>query len=174
MKNPPPIARFLVADIHLGHRRVVESGDRPADFAETLAKNWDATVGRHDRVYVLGDVVLGQASQLGPYIEARPGHKILVRGNHDMERSSWYYRRGFDFVVDAIQEKDVLLTHLPRVPLPDDIRLNVHAHLHGPGTDHYDYRRSQSEPYYSEHIDRYHLVYLEETYAPVAWESVCG
>ncbi len=173
-KNPPPLRRWLISDLHLGHRLVVESGERPADFATILAKNWHRLVGPEDRVYVLGDVILGQASQLAQYMEALPGRKVLIRGNHDMEPSRWYWRRGFDFVHDAVLEKDVLLTHVPQVPLPDFVRLNVHGHLHGPGTGHHDYRRSQAEPYYSENEHRYRLVYLEGIYAPIPWEDVCG
>lgn len=166
--------RWLISDLHLAHAKLVLCGDRPLGYESLVAENWRRLVVPDDLVYVLGDVTFGRASALLTWLEALPGHKILVRGNHDHERQAWYLRRGFTFVADAIEHKDVLLTHVPRVPVPEHIRLNVHGHHHAPGTDHEAYRREPSEPYYSHHASRYRCVYLEGTYAPQPWEEVCA
>lgn len=98
---------YFTSDLHLGHKLVSRlrwdalakaEGIDPAvsDYVgdnhiitwhtTTWAKNWDAVVNNDDLVYVLGDISGGgsgkQADALA-LVQARPGRKILIAGNHD-------------------------------------------------------------------------------------------
>lgn len=60
-----------------------------------------------------------------------PGRKILIRGNHDRNRSiSWWMSSGFDFACDSVKFRNCWLTHEPDPVLPEGCTLNLHGHLH--------------------------------------------
>ncbi len=81
---------FALADLHLSH-----SGDKPMDvFGELwrnhprrMAEAWDRQVGAEDTVLLPGDLSwarnLAEAEDDLAWIGARPGRKLLLRGNHD-------------------------------------------------------------------------------------------
>ncbi len=81
---------FALADLHLSH-----SGDKPMDvFGELwrdhprrMAEAWDRRVGAEDTVLLPGDLSwarkLSEAAADLEWIGARPGRKLLLRGNHD-------------------------------------------------------------------------------------------
>lgn len=81
---------FALADLHLAH-----SVDKPMDvFGEhwrdhvgRMAQAWDATVSDKDWVLCPGDLSWAMTLQeVAPdlaWIAARPGRKVLGRGNHD-------------------------------------------------------------------------------------------
>lgn len=81
---------YAIADLHLSG-----SGAKPMDvFGETwkghaarMAAAWDATVGPDDAVLLPGDLSwarsLDEARVDLDWIGARPGIKVLLRGNHD-------------------------------------------------------------------------------------------
>lgn len=54
---------FFTADLHLVHKNIIQHCKRPfeslAEHDETLIRNWNSLVGEGDRVYVLGDISLG-------------------------------------------------------------------------------------------------------------------
>jgi len=81
---------FALADLHLSL-----SGDKPMDVfgplwhdhAVRMATAWDARVGEEDVVLLPGDLswarTLAEAADDLAWIHARPGRKVLGRGNHD-------------------------------------------------------------------------------------------
>ena len=81
---------FALADLHLG-----ESVDKPMDIfgpvwerhAERIDRNWRARVGPDDWVLVPGDIswamTLDEALPDLRFIDALPGRKLLLKGNHD-------------------------------------------------------------------------------------------
>ena len=56
MKEPTV---FIIADAHLFHKNIINYCGRPFENVEemnnTIIKNWNRVVGKHDIVYVLGD-----------------------------------------------------------------------------------------------------------------------
>lgn len=88
---------FGLADLHLG-----QSVDKPMDIfgpvwerhAERIDRNWRARVGPDDWVLVPGDISWAmKLEEVLPdlrFIDALPGRKLLLKGNHDY----WWTSRG--------------------------------------------------------------------------------
>ncbi|MCX8053642.1 MAG: metallophosphoesterase [Armatimonadetes bacterium] len=84
------MAIFAISDLHLSH-----SVDKPMDIfgkhwenhATRIAANWDSVVSAEDTVILVGDHSWALRFEMAKpdieYIAARPGRKILIRGNHD-------------------------------------------------------------------------------------------
>ena len=80
---------FAIGDTHLSF-----STDKPMnifkgwdDYVERLTKNWHALVAPSDTVVLMGDISwamsLEQAKADFAYLDALPGQKIILKGNHD-------------------------------------------------------------------------------------------
>jgi hypothetical protein len=91
------MAVFGISDLHLSHRAdkpMDAFGDHWVDHAARVAAAWDARVGPSDLVLVPGD--LSWASKLEAadldlaWLGARPGTKVICRGNHDY----WWHAIG--------------------------------------------------------------------------------
>lgn len=80
-----------ISDLHLSFstdKPMDIFGDHWRDHAGQMAAHWDALVGDNDVVLCPGDLSwamkLSEASADLAWIGARPGLKILVKGNHDL------------------------------------------------------------------------------------------
>ncbi|MBS2027717.1 MAG: metallophosphoesterase [Deltaproteobacteria bacterium] len=106
---------FAIGDLHLPSLR-----DKPMDrFGWTghpgpLAKAWDASVQPDDLVLLVGDLSWAtRAPEAAPdfaWIEARPGKKVLVKGNHDHWWGDSYnkllsFLQPYPSVIGALHEK---------------------------------------------------------------------
>lgn len=87
---------FAIADLHLsqsGSKPMDVFGELWRDHAARMAEAWDRTVGEDDTVLLPGDLSwaasLREAEPDLAWIGARPGRKVLLRGNHD----SWWGSR---------------------------------------------------------------------------------
>jgi calcineurin-like phosphoesterase family protein len=127
-----PTARTLrlLADTHFNHRRMIEEGHRPLWFTEMILAACSEECSAEDLLIFLGDVILSKESMLSEYLARISARKILVRGNHDTQKTNWYLERGFSLVCDQLFYGDVVMTHIPLKELPPGCRLNVHGHLH--------------------------------------------
>lgn len=158
---------YIVSDTHFSHKNIIEYCNRPYENTEIMNKNivekWNSIVAPKDVVFHLGDVGFGLVEQLKPLIESLNGHKILLRGNHDMKRgiNSWT-NIGFDIVyknkeislskflediktiytedvsLDLKEFNDIIFSHCPR-QVEDNI-LNIHGHIHNVPLDTYLYK----------------------------------
>ena len=117
---------WVWSDLHLGDVDALTFFGRPFRSVDEmdgmLVEQWRFSADEGDLVVCLGDV--GTMPSLAG-IEALPGRKVLVFGNHD--RSA----RGFDVVCgSAYSHGDpLLLTHAPLRRFPPEC-VNVHGHLH--------------------------------------------
>lgn len=100
------MARFFTSDLHLGHANIIRYCARPHRDVATmnleLLAHWEARVGAHDVVYVLGDVAMKVDEATTALFAALPGRKILIRGNHDRGRRERYAAMGFSEIVDHL------------------------------------------------------------------------
>lgn len=138
----------VIADLHLGHRRIVRfrtpkhchlhyDADDPGwtyeRYADHIFKSWENSVRKNDTVYVLGDVFWRRGREWEEAdwerFKCLPGRKLLVRGNHD-NLTTEEYLDAFEEVHGIIKYKGAWLTHCPIHP--DELRgsINIHGHVH--------------------------------------------
>lgn len=84
---------FALADLHLslaGHKPMDVFGELWRDHPRRMAESWDRTVAPEDCVLLPGDLSwarnFAEAAPDLEWIGARPGRKLLLKGNHD----SWW------------------------------------------------------------------------------------
>lgn len=84
---------FAIADLHLSFAPDSDKpmdifGHRWQDHPERIQENWCRKVSEQDTVIVPGDISWGLKLEEAAYdlewIDRLPGHKILLKGNHDL------------------------------------------------------------------------------------------
>lgn len=163
MKNYNKI--WLASDLHLDHKLLTDKvGTRKHGYEEEFFKAWKDCVFKDDVVVLLGDIAFRKQSYWFNRIKEAPGSKILLMGNHDKNRESWY-SKWVDKVIPFGQSLvfphewgNILLTHVPAfpavAPVGDDrylglmgkherefnansCILNLHGHTHGQGRENH-------------------------------------
>ncbi len=173
---------FFISDTHFGHESCytkffLEDGCtllRPHGSAaagdEAMVENWNKTVGPKDKVYHLGDIAMSKKAL--PILSRLNGEKVLIKGNHDIEKLS-VYAQYFKDVRGSHQFDGMLLTHIPVHPQSlARWGFNVHGHLHS-----YRVTKPIYEPdmtWEVEEIDpRYFCVSVEQiNFTPISLEEV--
>lgn len=157
---------WLITDTHFNHANITKYCGRPEDYQSIIWEKWMKYVHPFDVVYHLGDVIFKNASQLLDLLATLPGRKVMIRGNHDKNSNSWYLQHGFDAICNQILLADVLLSHEPVSPLPDNVNINIHGHFHNNPAHHW-------EPDLIDRItDRHFLLSIEDVgYKPVLLEE---
>ena len=81
---------WALSDLHLAlglDKPMDIFGDHWQNHAERMALAWDERVAPHDLVLSPGDFSWAQKQhEVAPdfaWLAARPGHKVLIKGNHD-------------------------------------------------------------------------------------------
>ena len=155
---------YLIADTHFGHKSIIvfENAYRPfasiEDHDRELVARWNATVGKKDTVWHLGDVFFGKDTHL--ILGKLNGIKRLVLGNHDIYPYE-IYTRYFTKIFGAAELRDCILTHIPvhQNQLEWRYTTNIHGHLHSKVMDD----------------SRYHCVSVEHTgLKPVLLSNLLG
>lgn len=152
---------WVCSDLHLGHRRVAElrGFDSVDEHDDAIATAWGDVVRDGDQVWVLGDLAGGCPTGALTMLEALPGEKHLVWGNHDQghpmhrnaHRKAGQYLQIFASASAAARRRiggrEVLLSHFPYAApaseadhtsdvrhtqwrLADEGRWLVHGHTH--------------------------------------------
>lgn len=103
---------YAISDLHLSHARPKPMdvfGEIWSEHEIRIAENWDAIVSPDDTVLIAGDhswaMKLEDAIPDLDYIAARPGHKIMIRGNHDY----WWRRESTNRIQLTLPEGITLL-----------------------------------------------------------------
>ena len=103
---------FAISDLHLALDPAV---DKPMDIfddawnnhVDRLKNNWEQIVTDNDTVVIPGDISWGidlnQSAADLKFIESLPGHKVLLRGNHDYWWSSMAKMQGLYRNIDYVQ-----------------------------------------------------------------------
>lgn len=175
---------WVIADTHFYHAALVDYCGRPPDFSERIIYHWRKMVLPDDLVYHLGDVYFGPKSKFRECITSLPGQKILIKGNHDRLKTSWYMDNGFVAVMDQataiINIKvrrgqmcgfRIIFSHRP-VPIPvvehdKYITFNIHGHFHNNKTIKCERKLVDSL------TDHHYLLAMEETgYKPILLQNM--
>ena len=121
---------WVCADLHLGHKNITKFRQQFATAEEhhkTVMENFLTTVGKRDKVFLLGDIVFKDGGKYAEILSTLSANIILVKGNHD----------AMDFYADSVQGlmsyKGAWLSHAPIHEQELDYRkqFNIHGHLHG-------------------------------------------
>jgi calcineurin-like phosphoesterase family protein len=140
---------------------------------EAMVERWNERVGKNDKVYHLGDVVINRKS-LG-IMRRLNGDKVLIRGNHDIFRDD-EYRQHFRELRAYHVMNGMILSHIPLHEASlGRFGTNIHGHLHAnrvmraKGVD-----ARTGEVLYGNEIDtRYFCCCVEQTdFAPILFEDV--
>lgn len=132
------MTRFFISDLHIGQNKIIEflKNDgtrlRPFDSLDEMhqymIEKWNGRVNKQDTVYVLGDVSWKNRglSMMNEF----NGRKILIRGNHDIEKPLNYLKYFAD-IRGCDVKPGYIATHLPIHPESvGRFGLNIHGHLH--------------------------------------------
>jgi len=103
---------FAIGDLHLSFDETVNKpmdifGNAWQDYTDRLKENWLSVVSPEDTVIIPGDLSWGlkleEALADLAWVDALPGHKVIVRGNHDLWWSSMAKMRKLYQSVSFIQ-----------------------------------------------------------------------
>ena len=129
---------FLIADTHFGHKNIIVYENRPFTSVEeqdnTIIKNWNDTVGKDDKIFMLGDFALANKERIIELISMLNGYKTLVMGNHDRQHSfEWWQEAGFDMVskYPIVVDDWYILSHEPLYTNTNMPYANIFGHVHG-------------------------------------------
>ena len=156
---------WIWSDLHLGHTETISSFARPfassQEMDDALFRSWHRTVSPGDTIICLGDIAIhGLSGTLLKRLRRAPGRKILVIGNHEINRIGEVDIDGFEELhstLYAAGDPPLLLTHMPLRHVPDGC-VNVHGHLH-----------NRESPSRTRHIN----VSVEQLrYRPRPWEAI--
>lgn len=130
---------FCTADPHFCHNNIINfkkddgSPLRPyssvEEMNEALVDNWNKVVGERDRIYVLGDLAMSRRG-LDAILPRLKGRKVLVKGNHDEDKLS-FYSQYFDDIRAYVCKKGFIMSHIPIHPESlSRWKINIHGHTH--------------------------------------------
>ena len=137
------MSTYFIGCPHFGHEAMYRftrsNGEKVRPYASAeegdtvIRENWNRTVSKGDKVYVMGDVAFNPKDL--KILEALNGSKVLIKGNHDTLELSKYAKYFRD--VRAYHKLDnEILSHIPLHPVSlwrakrNASWLNIHAHLH--------------------------------------------
>ena len=156
---------WIWSDLHLGHATSLSYFARQFASAEemddALFRSWHGTVTPGDTIICLGDVAVdGLSGTRLKRLRSAPGRKVLVIGNHEVNRAGDVDIEGFDALHSTLYapgDPPLLLTHMPLRNVPDGC-VNVHGHLH-----------NRESPSRTHHIN----VSVEQLrYRPRPWKAI--
>lgn len=157
---------FFTADLHFGHKNIIAYENRPFPNVQTmdeeLIKRYNAVVGKNDRVFILGDFSFYGKEKSTMLCQRLNGIKILVMGNHDEKRPSYYRSCGFEEVYDfpIILDGFWILSHEPLYVNSNMPYANIFGHVHG-------------NPIYADYTKQSFCACVERwNYAPIDFEEI--
>ena len=82
---------YWSADAHIGHQSILKfMPNRPYASEENIQAHdewiinlWQTTIGKHDQIYIAGDLTFRKSEDARRLLEQLPGEKYLAVGNHD-------------------------------------------------------------------------------------------
>lgn len=162
---------FIVSDTHFGHANICRftradgTPLRPwndvSEMDEDMVDRWNAVVRPNDKVYHLGDVVIGRKHL--DIMSRLNGDKVLIKGNHDILKIDDYLKYFRDVRGCHVMD-NMIMTHIPvHTSSKGRFKANVHGHTHGNVVvDHEGNPDSWYIPVSVEHTN----------YAPIPFEQI--
>ncbi len=136
------VKNYYIADLHFGHERILGFDNRPfstiGEMEDELISRWNSVVEPGDTVYILGDFCWKVETDWIRILDRLKGNKVLIRGNHDLNKFSGKLKKEFQDIRDIKTIMDgkysVVMCHYPLLFYPHDhcdnsIMLCGHVHL---------------------------------------------
>lgn len=128
---------WVTSDQHFFHNNIIKYADRPYsnvdEMNETIIKNWNSVIFKHNIVWILGDFCFGgNQNKLISLTQKLNGRKFLILGNHDRGRAEQFWIKcGFEFSskYPILQDNRFILSHRPISTVVKPF-FNIHGHLH--------------------------------------------
>lgn len=168
---------WVYADPHFYHTGVTrffrEDGSplRPWNDADLMSAEmiqwYNDLVSPEDRVYLLGDIAMNRRA-LDRSVPLLNGRKVLVKGNHDVDKLS-YYAQHFDDIRAVVAKHGFIMSHIPIHPGSlSRWKINIHGHLHANQV-----METNTHPKRPQPDPRYVCVSVEHTnYRPILLDEV--
>ena len=132
---------YYISDLHLFHNNILKLCNRPfrdmEEMHRTIYSKWTHKVSNEDIVYLLGDVSMGHPDKAAEFVNALPGKKILISGNHDYRNmKNQEFRKAFMEIVPykeiADRNRRIILFHYPMEEWNGFFRGSYHlfGHVH--------------------------------------------
>lgn len=149
---------FYTADLHFGHRSVIDFDNRPFTDVEemdsVLIKLWNQRVSNADHVYIVGDLAFRNEKSEEWYLQQLKGHKHLVIGNHDGKLlKNAVAMRYFESVDKMMHVSDdgeqICLCHFPLAEWNGFHRghSHIHGHIHNRKDATWEFMRTRHNAY---------------------------
>lgn len=139
---------YFTSDTHFGHDREfiwkARGFNSVEEMNEEIIKRFNSKVTAEDDLYILGDIIMGDASNI-EYVKRLNGKIHIIFGNHDTPARREMYEELKNVVecswANMIKYKKqfIFLSHFPTVTTNEDIKeiqslkqcvLNFYAHTH--------------------------------------------
>lgn len=119
--------KWFISDLHFGHANILkfQKDTRPyssvEEMDEDIIKTWNDYIKKGDVVYVVGDFSFHNDAETRRIVSRLNGTKILIRGNHDKNKTRTLLDMGFSDVYDytvlklsgGSTKKKIALSHYP-------------------------------------------------------------
>ena len=124
---------WVSTDLHLWNN-YTKNHSRPFRSEREFKELRDAyaEIGESDIWIFLGDLCDEPSShreELGDFIRGIGGHRILVKGNHDVQTDEFYHSIGFEYVCDICEYHDLVFSHQRLRVSPNYINIHGDDHL---------------------------------------------
>lgn len=128
---------YLISDMHFGHPNIMKYENRPFasvdEMDKTIINNWNKTVKKEDKVFILGDVSFYNKEKTKEIISQLNGYKTLIIGNHDKARSlTWWKDTGIEEISQypILYNEFYIFSHEPVYLNENMPYANIHGHIH--------------------------------------------
>lgn len=127
---------WLWSDHHFGHKNILGFSDRPftdlIHMRENLIGEHNVRIWHDDTCIFVGDFAFLPDNEANEILHRLNGRKILIIGNHDIQKKK-LKKLHFDEVYMCahmeVDNMDFMFTHYPMLNVPDWC-FNIHGHEH--------------------------------------------
>ena len=163
---------YFTSDLHLGHSNILSLCKRPfadvEEMNEVLIENYNKTVKSSDTVYIIGDICYRlELQRCNNLIKRLHGHKILIKGNHDLSYKTSLFDEILDFKYLKLDDGvRFALMHYPLLEWPSFYHGSYHVHGHLHESMEYNLRNKEKG------IRRYDIGVDANNYTPVSIDYI--
>lgn len=124
--------KLFISDLHFGHLNMAlkRGFQNIEEHDQHIIGQWNATVAKHDTVYILGDITMEKAQHYDK-LKVLKGYKKVVLGNHDMSQHVPKLLEYVNSVSGMLKLGQYILTHCPiHESELHRFKGNIHGHVH--------------------------------------------